>query len=91
MLVAWQYGIQNNDKFKLIYEEYTIDGKFAGIGKVLGAYFKNYDNEYYYVITDSFPSLPRFFVGTPDESFKVEIRMRGGNEGFPRRNRGRRG
>lgn len=39
--------IQNGDKFKLIYEEKNIDGKFAGIGKVLGAYFKNYDNEYY--------------------------------------------
>ncbi len=41
------YHIQNGDKFKLIYEENTIDGKYAGIGKVLGAYFKNYDNEYY--------------------------------------------
>ncbi|MFK7787807.1 MAG: YHYH protein [Crocinitomicaceae bacterium] len=26
---------------------------------------------YYYVITDEFPSVPRFFVGTPDPSFKV--------------------
>lgn len=41
------HHIQNGDKFKLIYEENTIDGKYAGIGKVLGAYFKNYDNEYY--------------------------------------------
>jgi len=41
------YHIQNGDKFKLIYEENTIDGKYAGIGKVLGAYFKNYDNEYF--------------------------------------------
>lgn len=41
------YHIQVGDKFKLIYEENTVDGKFAGIGKVLGAYFKNYDNEYY--------------------------------------------
>jgi len=41
------YHIQNGDQFKLIYEENTIDGKYAGIGKVLGAYFKNYDNEYY--------------------------------------------
>ena len=41
------YHIQNGDQFKLIYEENTIGGKFAGIGKVLGAYFKNYDNEYY--------------------------------------------
>lgn len=47
------------------------------------------EGTYYYVITDSFPSLPRFFVGTPDKSFKVEIRMRAGNEGFPRRNGGR--
>ena len=39
--------IQNGDKFKLIYEEKSIDGKFAGIGKVLGAYFQNYDNKYY--------------------------------------------
>ena len=39
--------IQNGDKFKLIYEEKTIDGKFAGIGKVLGAYFQSYDNDYY--------------------------------------------
>lgn len=41
------FRIQNGDQFKLIYEEHTIDGKYAGIGKVLGAYFKNYDNEYY--------------------------------------------
>lgn len=39
--------IQNGDKFKLIYEEKTIDGKFAGIGNVLGAYFNSYDNDYY--------------------------------------------
>ncbi|QHI38868.1 hypothetical protein IMCC3317_42680 [Kordia antarctica] len=42
---------------------------------------------YYYVITDSFPSLPRFFVGTPNKSFKVGGGMRGGNrDGFPGRN-----
>ncbi|MBC8754521.1 YHYH protein [Kordia sp. YSTF-M3] len=44
---------------------------------------------YYYVITDSFPSLPRFFVGTPNESFKVGGGMRGRNRGgFSGRNRG---
>ncbi len=47
------------------------------------------DGTYYYVITDRFPSLPRFFVGTPNKSFKVESGMRGGNTNFPRRNRGR--
>lgn len=41
------FHIQNGDKFKLIYEENTVEGKYAGIGKVLAAYFKNYDNEYY--------------------------------------------
>ena len=25
---------------------------------------------YYYVITETFPYIPRFFKGTPDESFK---------------------
>lgn len=43
---------------------------------------------YYYVITDSFPSLPRFFVGTPNKSFKVEGGMRGGPGGFPGNERG---
>ncbi|MGB0523256.1 MAG: YHYH protein [Flammeovirgaceae bacterium] len=27
--------------------------------------------DYYYVITDNFPIIPRCFVGTPDQSFKV--------------------
>jgi hypothetical protein len=45
------------------------------------------DGTYYYVITDSFPSLPRFFVGTPNESFKVGGGMRGRNrDEFPGRN-----
>jgi arylsulfatase A-like enzyme len=26
---------------------------------------------YYYVVTDDFPSVPRYFVGTPDNSFKI--------------------
>ena len=47
------YHIQNGDSFKLIYEEKTIDGKYAGIGKVLAAYFKNYDNEYYGVFYEN--------------------------------------
>lgn len=47
------------------------------------------DGTYYYVITDSFPSLPRFFVGTPNETFKVGSGMRGGNGDFPKRNGGR--
>jgi hypothetical protein len=26
---------------------------------------------YYYIITDDFPSIPRYFVGTPDATFKI--------------------
>lgn len=26
---------------------------------------------YYYVVTDAFPSIPRFFVGTPSNSFRI--------------------
>ena len=47
------YHIQKGDKFKLIYEENTIDGKFAGVGKIHGAYFKNFDNEYYAIYYES--------------------------------------
>ncbi|MEM7038592.1 MAG: YHYH protein, partial [Bacteroidota bacterium] len=31
------------------------------------------DGIYYYVITDDFPSVPRYFVGTPDGSFQVRL------------------
>ncbi len=41
------YHIQNGDRFKVIYEENSIDNKPVGAGKILGAYYKNYDNEYY--------------------------------------------
>ncbi len=41
------FRVQVGDKFKLIYEENTIDGVFAGVGKIHGAYFKNFDNEFY--------------------------------------------
>jgi hypothetical protein len=47
------------------------------------------EGTYYYVITDSFPSLPRFFVGTPHKSFKVKGGMRGGPRGFPGGQEGR--
>ena len=49
------------------------------------------EGTYYYVITDSFPSLPRFFVGKPDKSFKVEGGMRGRPGGFPGGQNGRGG
>ena len=47
---AWSvdfHHIQKDDRFKLIYEEKSIDGKAVGVGTILGAYFKNFDNEYH--------------------------------------------
>lgn len=50
--LAWSldfYSIQNGDEYKLIFEELSIDGEVVGIGDLLGAYYKNYGNEYYAV------------------------------------------
>lgn len=48
--LAWSidfYHIQDGDRYKLIFERKYIDGKPVGIGRLKGAYYKNYDNEYY--------------------------------------------
>ncbi|MEM6964451.1 MAG: peptidoglycan DD-metalloendopeptidase family protein [Bacteroidota bacterium] len=41
------HHIQNGDRFKVVYEQNFIEGKPVGAGKILGGYYKNYDNEYY--------------------------------------------
>ncbi|MFK7770961.1 MAG: peptidoglycan DD-metalloendopeptidase family protein [Saprospiraceae bacterium] len=41
------HHVQNGDRFKVIYESRSIDGKVVGVGNILGAYYKNYDNEYH--------------------------------------------
>ncbi len=41
------HHVQNGDRFKVIYESKSIDGKVVGVGDILGAYYKNYDNEYH--------------------------------------------
>jgi len=41
------HHIQNGDRFKVIYEQNIIEGTPVGAGKIIGAYYKNYDNEYY--------------------------------------------
>ena len=53
--LAWSidfYHTQVDDEYRLIYEREYIDGEAVGIGKLLGAYYKNYDNEYYAVYYD---------------------------------------
>jgi murein DD-endopeptidase MepM/ murein hydrolase activator NlpD len=41
------HHVQNGDRFKVIYESRSIDGEVVGVGDILGAYYKNYDNEYH--------------------------------------------
>lgn len=48
--LAWSidfHHILKGDSYKLVFERQYIDGEPVGIGRLLGAYFKNYENEYY--------------------------------------------
>jgi murein DD-endopeptidase MepM/ murein hydrolase activator NlpD len=52
---AWQvdfYRIQKGDKFKVIYEKLMVEDESAGIGKILGAYFNHFGNDYYGIYFD---------------------------------------
>lgn len=49
-IYAWTidfFGIQKGDVYKVIYEELSVEGKPIGMGKVLAAYFRNYDKDFY--------------------------------------------
>lgn len=49
-IFAWQvdfYAIQEGDRFKLIYEEKSVDDKIIGTGDILGAYFQHRGTDYY--------------------------------------------
>ncbi len=41
------YNIKKGDEFKLIYEKKFVENKSVGLGKVIGAYFKNSNGEHY--------------------------------------------
>lgn len=48
--LAWSIDFHHTlkgDQYKLIFEQKYIDEQPVGIGKLLGAYYKNYDNEFY--------------------------------------------
>lgn len=47
---AWQvdfFRIQKGDEFKVIYEQERVDDEVVSVGRILGAYFKHFDKEYY--------------------------------------------
>ena len=49
---AWQvdfFRIQEGDEFKVIYEQDRVGDQVVGVGKIIGAYFKHFEKEYYAV------------------------------------------
>lgn len=49
-IFGWQVDfqhLQKGDRFKLIYEENTVEGQPYSIGKILGIYFEHFDHGYY--------------------------------------------
>lgn len=50
-IFAWDINfaldIRGGDEFKVLYEEYYLDGEFIKPGKILIAYFKNQDEDYW--------------------------------------------
>lgn len=49
-IFAWQidfFRIDKGDRYKVIYEELSVDDKPFKIGKIRGAYFKHRDEDYY--------------------------------------------
>lgn len=87
-IYAWTidfYGIQKNDKFKLIYESKQIDSVEIGIGKVLAAYFWHRDKANYAIyykqdsLADYFDetanSLRRAFLKAPLKYSRISSRF----------------
>ncbi len=49
-IYAWSidfFGLQNGDKFKIIYEKQFIDGEEFGLGKIKVAYFEHFGKQIY--------------------------------------------
>jgi hypothetical protein len=53
------------------FQDYEYVSGVSDLDECNGRYGKTpeSDNEYYYIITDNFPSMPLCFKGTPDDSF----------------------
>jgi murein DD-endopeptidase MepM/ murein hydrolase activator NlpD len=52
---GWQVDfqrLQKGDKFKLIYEEKQVEGKYVGIGKITAIYFEHFGHPYYAIPFD---------------------------------------
>lgn len=54
-IYSWEidfFRLQRGDKFKLIYEEKTVEDQLVGYGNVIGAYFEHFGEAYYAVPFD---------------------------------------
>ncbi len=61
-IYAWTvdfFGLQKNDKFKLIYEEQFVNDTSIGYGKIIAAYFEHYGDTIYAIpfVQDSIESF----------------------------------
>ncbi len=87
---GWQidfFRIQKGDRFKLIYEETYTEGKPVGLGRILGAYFEHFDNQYYAINYDQGNgedffdqmglSLRKAFLRAPIEYTRISSRYSG--------------
>ncbi len=87
-IFAWQidfYHIQKGDNFKVIYEEESAGGNVIGIGKVLGAYFNHYGDDYYAIgfnedgkdeyFDENGKSLRKAFLKAPLEYSRISSRF----------------
>ncbi len=87
-IFAWQidfYHIQKGDNFKVIYEEESVGDKVVGIGKIVGAYFHHYGEDYYAVdfnvdgrdeyFDEDGKSLRKAFLKAPLEYSRISSRF----------------
>jgi murein DD-endopeptidase MepM/ murein hydrolase activator NlpD len=62
-IFAWQIDfqrLQEGDKFKLIYEQNTVDGNPIGIGQIKAAHFEHFESDYFAIPFDQGDGLDYF-------------------------------
>ncbi len=87
-IYAWTidfYGIQKYDKFRVLYEELSVDDDYIGIGNIFGAWFEHMGKEFYAVYfeqdslgdyyDDEANSLRRTFLKAPLRFTRISSRF----------------
>ncbi len=87
-IYAWTidfYGLQKQDKYKVIYEEISVEGKTIGIGRILASLFYHNNKDFYafYFVQDSTGdyfdekanSLRRTFLKAPLRFTRISSRF----------------